>query len=105
MAAALSSDSAACVLPELVGPTCATTLRRIIRAAGYQDAGEVRSVRWAALWAASKPSSASGGGATASSEPAQNRAMIVVFWRLSRAARIEMLQFSQYGCFKNAALN
>lgn len=49
MPAALRACSAACVLPELVGPMCATILRRIMRAAGYHEAGAVRSVRYSVL--------------------------------------------------------
>lgn len=46
--AAAKAVSAACVLPEFVGPTCATTVLSRARAAGYQLAGEVRSSRCAA---------------------------------------------------------
>ena len=74
MPAALSACSAACVLPELVGPMWATTLRRITRAAGYHDAGAVRSVRYSVLltllWWLDSSSSVSGRGAA----PAQPRA-------------------------------
>ena len=49
MPAALRACSAACVLPELVGPMCATILRRIMRAAGYHEAGAVKSVRYSVL--------------------------------------------------------
>ena len=63
----MSCARAACVLPELVGPRCATTRRLIWRAAGYQDAGQVRSVRCAGVSARPAASSTSGGGEAASS--------------------------------------